>query len=146
MNFIKSLNISASGLYAQKRKMDIIAQNIANADTTVTETGGPYVKKTAVMTETTAREGFDEILDRHSAAMDGAGVAVEVIDMKDRPFRQVYDPDHPQANEEGFVEMPNVDTTEEMIDMLGATRAYEANLTVMDASKSMFAKALDILK
>jgi flagellar basal-body rod protein FlgC len=146
MNFVKSLNISATGLYAQKRKMDIIAQNIANADTTVTETGGPYVKKTAVMSETIAREGFDEILDRHSAAMDGAGVAVEVIDMKDRPFRQVYDPDHPQANDEGFVEMPNVDTTEEMIDMLGATRAYEANLTVMDASKSMFAKALDILE
>jgi|LGOV01.1.fsa_nt_gb flagellar basal-body rod protein FlgC len=146
MNFIRSLNISATGLYAQKRKMDIIAQNIANSETTVTETGSPYIKKMAIMSETVAMEGFDEILDRHSSAMDGAGVAVEVIDMKDRPFKLIFDPDHPQANGDGYVEMPNIDTTEEMIDMLSATRAYEANLTVMDASKSMFAKAIDLLK
>jgi flagellar basal-body rod protein FlgC len=146
MNFIRSLNISATGLYAQKRKMDIIAQNIANSETTVTETGSPYIKKMAIMSETVAMEGFDEILDRHSSAMDGAGVTVEVIDMKDRPFKLIFDPDHPQANGDGYVEMPNIDTTEEMIDMLSATRAYEANLTVMDASKSMFAKAIDLLK
>lgn len=146
MDFIRSLNISASGLYAQKRKMDVIAQNIANAETTVTETGTPYIKKKTIMTERMEQKSFDSVLDSYSISKDGGGVTVEVADVNDRPYKLVYDPDHPQANEEGYVEMPNIDTTEEMIDMLTATRAYEANLTVMDASKSMFSRALDLLR
>lgn len=146
MNFIKALDISANGLYAQKKKMEVISQNIANADTLVTENGEPYRKKRAVITENDNVNQFNKVLDNFSKPLQGEGVKVDVITPLEEPFKLLYDPDHPLANENGYVRMPNVDTTEEMIEMLSATRAYEANATVMDATKSMFQKAMEIMK
>jgi flagellar basal-body rod protein FlgC len=146
MNFIKALDISANGLYAQKKKMEVISQNIANADTLVTENGEPYRKKRAVITENDNANQFNKVLDNFSKPLQGEGVKVDVITPLEEPFKLLYDPDHPLANENGYVRMPNVDTTEEMIEMLSATRAYEANATVMDATKSMFQKAMEIMK
>jgi flagellar basal-body rod protein FlgC len=146
MNFIKALDISANGLYAQKKKMEVISQNIANADTLVTENGEPYRKKRAVITENDSANQFNKVLDNFSKPLQGEGVKVDVTTPLEEPFKLLYDPDHPLANEDGYVRMPNVDTTEEMIEMLSATRAYEANATVMDATKSMFQKAMEIMK
>jgi len=146
MNFIKALDISANGLYAQKKKMEVISQNIANADTLVTENGEPYRKKRAVITENDNVNQFNKVLDNFSKPLQGEGVKVDVTTPLEEPFKLLYDPDHPLANENGYVRMPNVDTTEEMIEMLSATRAYEANATVMDATKSMFQKAMEIMK
>jgi flagellar basal-body rod protein FlgC len=146
MNFIKALDISANGLYAQKKKMEVISQNIANADTLVTENGEPYRKKRAVITENDNANQFNKVLDNFSKPLQGEGVKVDVTTPLEEPFKLLYDPDHPLANENGYVRMPNVDTTEEMIEMLSATRAYEANATVMDATKSMFQKAMEIMK
>jgi flagellar basal-body rod protein FlgC len=146
MNFIKALDISANGLYAQKKKMEVISQNIANADTLVTENGEPYRKKRAVITENDNANQFNKVLDNFSKPLQGEGVKVDVITPLEEPFKLLYDPDHPLANENGYVRMPNVDTTEEMIEMLSATRAYEANATVIDATKSMFQKAMEIMK
>ncbi len=146
MNFIKALDISANGLYAQKKKMEVISQNIANADTLVTENGEPYRKKRAIITENDNANQFNKVLDNFSKPLQGEGVKVDVTTPLEEPFKLLYDPDHPLANENGYVRMPNVDTTEEMIEMLSATRAYEANATVMDATKSMFQKAMEIMK
>jgi len=146
MNFIKALDISANGLYAQKKKMEVISQNIANADTLVTENGEPYRKKRAVITENDNANQFNKVLDNFSKPLQGEGVKVDVTTPLEEPFKLLYDPDHPLSNENGYVRMPNVDTTEEMIEMLSATRAYEANATVMDATKSMFQKAMEIMK
>ena len=146
MNFIKAIDISANGLYAQKKKMEVISQNIANADTLVTENGEPYRKKRAVITENDNVNQFNKVLDNFSQPLKGEGVKVDVTTPLEEPFKLLYDPDHPLANENGYVRMPNVDTTEEMIEMLSATRAYEANATVMDATKSMFQKAMEIMK
>ena len=146
MNFIKALDISANGLYAQKKKMEVISQNIANADTLVTENGEPYRKKRAVITENDMTNQFNKVLDNFSQPLKGEGVKVDITTPLEDPFKLLYDPDHPLANENGYVRMPNVDTTEEMIEMMSATRAYEANATVMDATKSMFQKAMEIMK
>lgn len=146
MNFIKALDISANGLYAQKKKMEVISQNIANADTLVTENGEPYRKKRTVITENDNANQFNKVLDNFSKPLQGEGVKVDVTTPLEEPFKLLYDPDHPLSNENGYVRMPNVDTTEEMIEMLSATRAYEANATVMDATKSMFQKAMEIMK
>lgn len=146
MSFIKAIDISASGLYAQKKKMEVIAQNIANADTLVTENGEPYRKKRAIITENNYANQFNRVLDNFSQPLKGEGVKVDVTTPLQEPFKLLYDPDHPLANENGYVRMPNVDTTEEMLEMMSATRAYEANATVMDATKTMFQKAMEIMK
>ncbi|MDW7669366.1 MAG: flagellar basal body rod protein FlgC [Bacillota bacterium] len=146
MNFIKALDISSNGLYAQKKKMEVISQNIANADTLVTENGEPYRKKRAVITENDMTNQFNKVLDNFSQPLKGEGVKVDITTPLEDPFKLLYDPNHPLANENGYVRMPNVDTTEEMIEMMSATRAYEANATVMDATKSMFQKAMEIMK
>jgi flagellar basal-body rod protein FlgC len=145
MSFIKALDISANGLYAQKKKMEVISQNIANADTLVTENGEPYRKRYVLMTES-KNSTFNKVLDNLSQARTGKGVNTTIVTSLEKPFKLLYDPEHPLANENGYVRMPNVDTTEEMIDMLSATRAYEANVTVMDATKEMFKKAMEIIK
>ena len=138
MSFLSSLDISASALTAQRMRMDVISENIANADTTRTANGGPYRRRVAVMAE--QQLTFSSVLNQAT----GGGVAVTQIveDMSD--FNYVYDPDHPDANADGYVAKPNVDTTEEIIDMMSATRSYEANVTAMNATKSIAMKALEI--
>jgi len=127
--------------------MDIIAQNIANVNTTRTEDGTPYRRKTVVFQER-ERVPFSRYLSsasRERFLNGGAGgVKVTAIVEDPSPFREVYDPGHPDADENGIVRMPNVDIITEMVNMISATRAYEANVTALNASKSMASKALEI--
>jgi len=139
MKMFDTLAISASGLAAERLRMDTIASNVANANTTRTEEGGPYRRKVAVF-----REKLESEIGR---AGDGsAGVEAVGIQEDMSPFKKIYDPSHPDADEEGYVELPNVNLLNEMVDMIAATRAYEANVTVINSSKGMYAKALEIGK
>jgi flagellar basal-body rod protein FlgC len=142
MDYLSSLNISGSGLTAQKLRMDVISQNLANAGVTRTENGGPYRRKMVVLSS--IKEGsFRNELEK-AAKVQAGGVKVERVIEDQSPLVPVYDPNHPDANEEGYVMMPNVNTAQEMIDMLGASRAYEANVTAFNATKAMILKALEI--
>ncbi len=141
MSFLQSLNISGSALTAQKLRMNIISQNIANAQTTRTEDGGPYIKKNVVFSSSDVDVSFAGTLNN---AQKIQGVEVSAIVDSEEELTSVYNPDHPDADENGYVLMPNVETVEEMIDMISATRSYEANITAFNALKSMATSALDI--
>jgi len=143
MDLFSSMRVSASGLDAQTKRMNTISSNIANAETTQTEEGGPYRRKDPVLTAQTDRESFGEILQ---GQLDEQiqGVQVTEIHEDTRPPRLVYNPAHPQANQDGYVAMPNVNTVEEMANMISAQRSYEANVTAMNAAKAMMQKALEI--
>lgn len=143
MDFLSSLNISGSGLTAQKLRMDVISQNIANAEVTRTENGTPYRRKMVVLSSINGSSSFRTALDKAAAVKTG-GVQVRSIAEDPSALVPVYNPNHPDADEEGYVMLPNVNTAQEMIDMLGASRAYEANVTAFNATKSMVLKALEI--
>jgi flagellar basal-body rod protein FlgC len=143
MDFFSSMRVSASGLDAQMKRMNTISSNIANAETVRGADGGPYRRKDAVMQATTDRESFDEILGNRLDE-EVQGVLVAEIQEDTSPPRMVYNPSHPDANEEGYVAMPNVNTVHEMANMISAQRSYEANVTAMGAAKAMAQKALEI--
>ncbi|NLO82749.1 MAG: flagellar basal body rod protein FlgC [Clostridiales bacterium] len=140
----KAFDISASALTMQKLRMDVIAQNIANAQTTRTDTDQPYRRKIVVVEENRFNKSFSQYLAESGVEFSGSGVKASRIAEDPSPFKMVYDPGHPDANEEGYVLMPNVDTVREMVDMISATRSYEANVTAFNASKNMAMKALEI--
>jgi flagellar basal-body rod protein FlgC len=143
MSFLDALSVSASALTAERARMDVTAENLANAQTTRTADGGPYRRKVVAL-ETAG--GFGDQL--RTAMGDGAarGVQVAGITEDTTPAQRVYDPGHPDADAQGYVEMPNVDTVQEMVDLISSSRAYEANVTAMQATKGMFAKTLDLLR
>lgn len=152
MGIFQGINTTGSALTAQRLRMDVISANMANADTTRaefdTETGDwkPYSRKSVVLQ---SKEGsFSSFLDaaRGKTTGTGNGVKVSGIVKDETPFELDYNPDHPDANEEGYVEMPNVDPLREMVDLMSVTRSYEANVTVLNASKGMMMKALEIGK
>ncbi len=143
MDFFSSMRVSASGLDAQTKRMNTISSNIANAETTRTEEGGPYRRKDPVFSAVTDRESFGEIL-QNKLDEQVQGVLVDEVHQDERPPRMVYNPSHPDANAEGFVAMPNVNPVEEMANMISAQRSYEANVTAMNSAKSMAQKALEI--
>ncbi len=143
MDFLSSLNISGSGLTAQKMRMDVISQNIANAQVTRTEDGTPYRRKMVVLSSIDGGGSFRDAFNKASAVKT-SGVQVQSVVEDQSALVPVYNPTHPDANEEGYVMQPNVNTAQEMIDMLGASRAYEANITAFNATKSMALKALEI--
>ncbi|MGI6083825.1 MAG: flagellar basal body rod protein FlgC [Acetivibrionales bacterium] len=146
MGLFNSFNISASALTAQRLRMDVISQNIANVNTTRTEDGTPYRRKTVVFQEKEMNIPFSQYLSEESRSrfLKGGGVRVTQITEDPTPFKEVYDPSHPDADENGIVRMPNIEIVTEMVNMISATRAYEANITALNASKSMAAKALEI--
>ncbi|HHW30444.1 MAG TPA: flagellar basal body rod protein FlgC [Clostridiaceae bacterium] len=145
MGFLDSLDIGASALTAQRLRMDIIAQNIANVNTTRTENGTPYKRKTVVFEERNSKESFSSLLSSgNQGNLTGKGVKVSGIVEDNSPFKRVYEPGHPDANEEGYVLMPNVDIVTEMVNMISASRVYEANVTSINTAKSMALKALEI--
>lgn len=143
MDFFSSMRVSASGLDAQMKRMNTISSNIANAETTRTEGGGPYRKKNIILSAQADRESFGEILQNE---MDENVQGVQVIDVvpDQRPPRIVYNPSHVDADEQGYVAMPNVNPVQEMADMISAQRSYEANVTALGAAKTMAQKALEI--
>ena len=146
MSFLRSLNISGSALTAQKLRMDTISQNISNAETTRTEGGGPYMRKMVVFTENTEDSDFRSMMKKSYEKSGLSGVSVTEILEDENAVKPVYDPDHPDADENGYVMMPDINTTEEMVNMISASRAYEANITAFNAVKSMAQKALEIGK
>lgn len=142
MSMFKAMDVSASGLTAQRFRMDVISENIANMDTTRTENGEPYRRRVTVF-EQQSGDSFSSYL---SSAATGAagGVRVAGVVEDPSPLKLEYDPDNPDANEEGYVQKPNVEVVTEMVDMISASRAYEANVTALNASKEMYMKALEI--
>jgi flagellar basal-body rod protein FlgC len=153
MAFLSSLDIAASGLTAQQLRLDVISENITNSQTTRTENGGAYRRKMVVFQAESGRNSFREAMAR---ATDGlapntgyetaGGVRVTEIVEDQSDLKLTYDPTHPDANEDGYVEMPNVDMVKEMTDAMAATQAYSANATAFTTVKSVIAKGLDIGK
>ena len=143
MDFLSSLNISGSGLTAQKLRMDVISQNIANSQVTRTENGTPYRRKMVVLSSINGGGSFRDALDK-ATNVKTSGVQVRSVVEDQSPLVPVYNPTHPDADAEGYIMLPNVNTAQEMIDMLGASRAYEANVTAFNATKAMVLKALEI--
>ena len=144
MSFLDSMNITGSALTAERFRMDIALQNLANQNTTRTASGEPYRRKQVVFRERGI--SFQDSLRAAAAKVEGGGVRVTQVVESQRDFIPVYDPNHPDANEEGYVMMPNVNTTEERIDLMGASNAYEANLTALKLVQSLALKALEIGK
>ncbi|MCT4618606.1 MAG: flagellar basal body rod protein FlgC [Marinisporobacter sp.] len=145
MSLFRSINVSATGLTAERLRMDIISKNIANANTTRTSSGTPYRRQVPVFKESSLE--FSQVLENaKNGQVTGNGVEVMAIKEDKTPFKKVYDPGHPEADKDGYVQMPNVDIVTEMINMISSTRAYEANVTAMNATKSMAMKALEIGK
>ena len=144
MGMFSILEISASGLTAERLRMDIISSNIANANSTRTETGGAYQRRVPVFATILESEMNKGSGGSTATARVPKGVKVVGVAVDNSPFKLIYDPDHPDANEEGYVEMPNVDVVKEMVDLITASRAYEANVQVINAYKSAAARALEI--
>lgn len=145
MDLFKSMDISASGLNAQRGVLHAISMNIANANTTRTEEGGPYVRRRTVLTPTSLPSQFPEILTgKMNQEAVGVTMEVEIDDL--REHEMVFDPGHPDADEDGYVALPNVNIIEEMVSMMTAVRCYEANVTAFNAAKSMALKSLEIGK
>lgn len=146
MSIFKSFGVNASGMTAERYRMDIISQNVANANTTRTEDGTPYKRKIVTFTERTLDPTRFGTIFAKSRGMDvGDGVKVSrVFEDEQSEMKRVYDPAHPDADEDGYVWYPNVDIVTEMTNMIDATRAYEANATAFTASKSMAMKGLNI--
>ncbi|MGD6849750.1 flagellar basal body rod protein FlgC [Rossellomorea aquimaris] len=153
MAIFTGMNTTASALTAQRLRMDVISSNMANADTTRGEMVGgewqPYKRKSVVMAP--KENQFSSFLNKAMNTRDnqnvGSGVKVSRIEKdNETPFKMVYDPEHPDANGEGYVQLPNVDPLREMVDLISATRSYEANVTVFNANKAMLMKSLEIGK
>lgn len=147
MSFFNSMNISASGLTAQRARMDIHAQNLANADTTRTAEGGPYMRRVVVFEERhdRAEQSFNAIFNRAMGRQPGGqGVRIHSIITDDAPGPQVFDPGHPDADANGFVSRPNVNIINEMVNMISASRSYEANITSMNITRAMMNRTLEI--
>lgn len=148
MKILSSFDISASALTAQRLRMDVIASNIANAESTrarfVDGRWMPYQRKTVVMDAAPAKPSFSSVFENAKQQSVGQGVRVTRIAEDPEPFKQVYNPTHPDADANGFVLMPNVDLLREQVDLISATRSYEASVTALNASKAMFSKALEI--
>lgn len=145
MNFFDALKTSASGLSAQRIRMNVISSNLANINTTRTPEGGPYQRKDVVFAAGGPDRSFRDMLDARLAG-GSTPVAVAGIVNDTTPPLLKYDPEHPDADDKGYVALPNINLMEEMVNLLSATRSYEANVTAIKASKSMVQKALEIGK
>jgi flagellar basal-body rod protein FlgC len=152
LGWMDSMGISASGLTAQRLRMDVISSNIANAQTTRTPEGGPYRRQMVVLSPVYSPNNFQDSLQQAMQPTSftgpsgvGQGVAVAGVVKDNSPFQMVYDPSNPDAVN-GYVQMPNVDISTEMVDMVSASRAYEANVTAFDAAKQMTMTALSLGK
>jgi len=135
MGMFDAFAISGSGMTAERLRMDVIASNLANADSTKGADGQPYRRRMVVLQA--ASPSFDQVL---------AGVKVAGIVQDQSPLRRVYDPSHPDADPQGYVTLPNVNPVTEMVDLITSSRGYEANVTAMNAAKQMFTKTFDILR
>lgn len=139
MDLMSAMKVGAAGLSAQRTRMNVVSSNLANVNTTRTPEGGPYRRKEVILAATPVENSFGKAL------ADSVSQPTVVAVREDRgEFQKVYDPSHPDADAEGYVSMPNVNVMKEMVDMLSATRAYEANAAVINTVKTMAQKAIDI--
>lgn len=143
MNFITALDMGASALSAERTHINIISMNLANAKTTRTAEGGPYRRKSVIMESTPVDAAFSKQM-QGALEQDLRGVRVQGIAIDQRPLKLVYEPGHPDANEDGYVAYPDINVVEEMAALMTAQRGYEANVTTVDSIKQMYAKALEI--
>jgi len=142
-----SLNISATGMTAQRLRMDILSENVANVKTTRTEDGSPYVRKNVVFKEkdcSAFQAALTTQLKRNNSYIGNGVKVASIINDTETPMTVVYEPSHPDADENGYVTYPNVNVVTEMTDLIDASRAYEANITAFNATKAMALKALEI--
>lgn len=145
MNFIDALQVSASGLTSQRLRMNVVSSNLANSHTTRTQEGGPYKRKEVVFESKSLRNSFQDMVNSQIKGKL-SGVKVTGIIEDQRPPIVKYDPQHPDADIKGYVSMPNINVIEEMVNMMSASRSYEANVTAVNVTKKMAMKALDIGK
>lgn len=145
MSLLNALSVSASGLAAQRWRAEVIVENLANAETTRTPDGGPYRRKDIVLSSEAQESPFSSVFQEAFTAQSmGAGVAEVRTDMRDPVMR--YQPGHPDANADGYVAYPHISPAEEMVDLMGAARAYQANVAAASAVKDMISKSIDLLK
>ena len=154
MGFMDSLNISASGMTAERLRLDVVSNNIANANTTRGPGGGPFQRKAVVLSpgdvsfsstlSSIAGGGGIGAIELAQQNAELTGVKVSSIVPDSTPFKEVYDPGNPDADKRGYVRMPNVNVITEMVDMMGASRAYEADVTAVNSAKAMAMKAIEI--
>lgn len=145
-SLLNSMHISAAGMSAQRARMDVVAENIANAESTRTEDGGPYQRRQVIFETIKPQESFDKVFASSLESSKNSSVKVSDVVKDSSPPREMYDPSHPDADENGMVKFPNVNTVEEMVDLNSASRGFESNVTVMQASKRMFLKTLELLR
>lgn len=145
MGLFDAIDVSASGLSAERLRMDVTAENLANAQTTRGPDGGPYRRKSVVL-EQARGGGFGAALSGALGGGRARGVQVAAIVEDEAPPRVVHDPGHPDADADGFVQLPNVNPVTEMVDLISSSRAYEANVTAMQTAKSIFTRTLDLLR
>ena len=152
MSFFDAISIAASGLTAERTRMDVTSENLANANTTQGANGQPYQRQEVVLQQVGGGGGFNAALSSAmgSSAMGGGpvagGVQVSGIVNDPTPDQEVYDPGNPAANAQGYVKMPNVNSVNEMVDMIDESRSYQADVTAMTTAKQMYEKTLDLLK
>lgn len=149
MTFLNGIDVSASGMTAQRLRLDTIANNMANAETTRVEgQTGPYRRQVVIFASrpsSGAKSSFSDVLRQRMDTGNGVRVtAIRSLDEDQAPFKKAYEPGHPDADEQGYVTYPNVNIVEEMVNMISATRAYEANAKVIEATRAMAARALNI--
>ena len=142
MSLFSVLSISASGMAAQRSRAEVIAENLANADTTRTPDGGPYRRRDVVLESQSTGSPFAGMLSEQMGT--GVGVSGVLVDEAD-PIRR-YSPGHPDADKDGYVAMPRINPTEEMVDLMGASRGYQANVAAFSAAKDMIHRSIDLLK
>ncbi len=143
MDFFDALNVSASGLSAQRLRMNLISANLANINTTRTRTGGPYRRKDPVFAAQAPEASFRNILRNRQTELLKEVSVVGIVEDTRKPIMK-YDPTHPDANDNGYLAMPNINMMEEMVNMISATRSYEAGITAIQSAKDMALKALEI--
>ncbi|MGA3028973.1 MAG: flagellar basal body rod protein FlgC [Bryobacteraceae bacterium] len=145
MSLFSTLSVSASGMAAQRQRAEVLVENLANADTTRTAEGGPYRRKDVVFETSSASSPFSSLFQ---SALDGeaSGVSVSQVVTDSRPPELRYMPGHPDADKDGYVAYPRVNPAEDMVDLLGASRGYEANVAAMGAVKDMIQRSIDLLR
>ena len=145
MDLFKIFSVSGSGMAAQRSRMTVVAGNLANSETTRTPDGGPYRRRDILFQSVAVDGEFSAQLDGLSQPSGAAqGVEVAGVRQSGRPPRKIFDPNHPDANGEGYVSLPDINVIEEMVDMLSAVRSYEANLATYNTTKSLIRKLLDM--
>lgn len=145
MSLFHVMSVSSSGLSAQRARAQAIVENLANAETTRTAEGGPYRRKDVIFAPEAQTSPFSSVFATElGAAQTGVGVAGVVEDLRDPILR--YQPGHPDADEQGYVKYPNINPAEEMVDLMSATRGYQANVSALTAVKDMVAKSIDLLR